>query len=82
MNATHDNGLVHAFQSHSKQEESGDLDIAWKVDKYSAKSCDLCLEVVLSEGRRYCQSSCCLQILHGVADVSVLWWLDGSAQNI
>jgi len=79
VNATHDDGLMHAFQSHSKQEESGDLDVTWKIHKDFAKSCDLWFEVLVSKGWRYCQSSCCLQILNSIADVSELWWLDSSA---
>lgn len=82
MDATHDDGLMHAFQGHAKQEESSDLDIAWKIHKDLAESCDLWLEVFICKGWRNGQSSCRLEILNSIADVSELWRLDSSTKNM
>lgn len=78
MDAAHDDGLMHAFQGHAKQEESSDLDIARKIYKDLTESCDPWLEVFICKGWRNSQSSCRLEILNSIADVSELWWLDGS----
>ena len=84
MDTTNYDCLVHTFERHSKQKQSGNLDITRQVDKDLAKSCDLLHEVFLffSLGRRYRQGSSLLKILDSITDVSVFWWLDGATKYL
>ena len=86
MDAAHDDRLLHALKGHTEHEESGDLEIARQVDENLTQSCNLTgllriFDAKAHVHRRKCQSSSLLQILDGIADVSVFWWLDGSSKN-
>ena len=82
VEATHDDGLMHAFQSHTKKEKTGNLYVARKVHKYLAKSCDLWLVVCLGEGRTHSHCTSCLKVFDGIANVSIFRRLDCSSENL
>ena len=81
MYAAHDDCLLHTFESHTKEEESGYLDVAWQIHKDLAKSCDFGLLLFFSCGKvwRYSKSTSLLEILDCITDVSKLWRLDSSS---
>ena len=59
MNAAHNDSLLHALESHSKEEKSCDLQVARQIHEYFPKSSDLTflLRLTFSERRWDCQSS-------------------------
>ena len=79
MEASHHNRLMHALQSHSKKEKSSNTNVTGKIHENLAKSCDLWDKIFFLVRRREGESSCSLEILDGIADISVLWRLDCSS---
>ena len=83
MNASHNDSLRHAFQSHAKEKEPRYLQITWQVYENLSEGRDLSFLFLfsLSIWRRNCKSSRLLEILDGITDVSILRRLDGSAKD-
>ena len=83
MNASHNDGLRHAFQSHAKEKESSYFQITWQVYEYLSKGRDLSFLFLFSLSiRRWdCKSSRLLEILNSITDVSILGRLDSSTQD-
>ena len=86
MDATHNDSLLHTFQSHTKHKKSGDLEIAREIHENLSESSDFtCFFLIfVCEShieRRKSQSSGLLQILDGIANISVFWRLNSSSKN-
>jgi len=83
VEAAHNDGLLHAFESHTKEEESRDLKVTGEVYENLAQSCDLgfLLGVSLGKGWWDSQGSSLLEVLDGIANISIFWRLDSSSKD-
>ena len=79
-------GLLHALERHTEEENTRDLQVYRQVDEYLAKGCDLRLVLLVrlrvDHWRWDRQRTCLLQVLYRVKDVSKLRRLDGSSQDL
>ncbi len=86
MNATHDDGLLHALQGHTEEEESSDLNVARQVHENSSQRRDLptrSFRAITNRcNKRNSQSSSLLKVLNCVANVSEFWRLDSSSKDL
>ena len=81
MNASDDDGLLHALESHSEKEKSCDLEVAREIDKDLAKSSDFVLLLFLFSRMMWwhCKCTSLLQVFYRVPYVSIIWRLNGSS---
>lgn len=82
MNASYDDGLVHAFKRHTKEKQSSHFNVTWKIHKYFTQGCYLLRKVLvflfILNWRRNGQRTSFLKIFDSIDNVSVLWRLDGT----
>jgi hypothetical protein len=82
VDASYNDGLMHALQNHSEKEETCNFDVARQVHENLTKRGDPWFGVFGGKRWRDGQGPCSLQVFDGIVDVSELWRLDSFSKYL